>query len=539
MPSRRDLVPWLVWGTLMVVVTVVLVQLRDTIDQVHVILVYLLVVLGASRSGGRLLAFPLAIVGFLLIDYYFQFPYNDFTHDKPLDLVALVSFLMTAFVATDLLVRANTQATEADARAVEIASLARLGSETLSAGRAEDALARIADVIKSTLKVAECSITAWDPEAGFTSPTRGAVAVPVADEPLFRRAIESPAPIWVRASGEVVRSPGSDQRGPEAADLVQRILMPLSVQARPVGLLEVTNDAPVALDRSQRRFLDAITYYAALAADRVRLVAEAEHAEALREADRLKDIVLASVSHDLRTPLTTIKALAQSEALQGNSSAAAIEEQADRLTRLVSDLLDLSRLKGGGFAANPELNTAEDLIGAAVRQTRGLFGERQLRTIIDLDSPALVGHFDFAQSLRIVCNLLENAARYSPPTQPIELAAQREGAQLVFTVSDRGPGVRDEDLARIFEPFFRAADAVPDTGRAGLGLSIARTLAELQGGSVTYTPRAGGGSVFALHLPATELRFDALEQTGVIPSDTSAAASTTSSRTSTPRSAGA
>ena len=148
----------------------------------------------------------------------------------------------------------------------------------------------------------------------------------------------------------------------------------------------------------------------------MRLVAEAEHAEALREADRLKDIVLASVSHDLRTPLTTIKALAQSEAMQGNKSAAAIEEQADRLTRLVSDLLDLSRLKGGGFAAMPELNTAEDLIGAAVRQTRGLFGDRPLRTVIDLDSPALVGHFDFSQSLRVLCNLLENAVRYSPST---------------------------------------------------------------------------------------------------------------------------
>jgi two-component system sensor histidine kinase KdpD len=294
--------------------------------------------------------------------------------------------------------------------------------------------------------------------------------------------------------------------------MVHRILMPLAVQGRPVGLLEVSNTTPVELDSSQRRFLDAIAYYAALASDRVRLVAEAEHAEALREADRLKDIVLASVSHDLRTPLTTIKALAQSEALQGNSSAGAIEEQADRLTRLVSDLLDLSRLKGGGFAAHPELNTAEDLIGAAVRQTRGLFVERPLRTIIDLDSPALVGHFDFSQSLRVLCNLLENAARYSPASQPIELAAKRDGGTLVFTVSDRGPGVREEDLLRIFEPFYRARNATPDAGRAGLGLSIARTLAELQGGSVTYAPRPGGGSVFALRLPATEVRLDALEQ---------------------------
>src|SRR4029077_13689596 len=126
---------------------------------------------------------------------------------------------------------------------------------------------------------------------------------------------------------------------------------------------------PVHLDAGQRRFLDAIAYYAALALDRVRLVAEAERAEALREADRLKDIVLASVSHDLRTPLTTIKALAQSEALQGSENAAAIEEQADRLTRLVSDLLDLSRLKSGGFSIVTGLNNAGGVICGAVTPT--------------------------------------------------------------------------------------------------------------------------------------------------------------------------
>jgi two-component system sensor histidine kinase KdpD len=293
---------------------------------------------------------------------------------------------------------------------------------------------------------------------------------------------------------------------------VEKIVIPLAVQGRMVGTLRLENDTPVSLDPAQRRFLDAITYYAALALDRVRLVAEAEHAEALREADRLKDIVLASVSHDLRTPLTTIKALAQSEALQGNASGAAIEEQADRLTRLVSDLLDLSRLKGGGFAAKPELNTADDLIGAAVRQTKGLFANRSLRTVIDLASPTLVGHFDFSQSLRVLCNLLENALRYSPANECVELAARRDGDTLVFSVSDRGPGVDPADVTRIFEPFYRSSNSPPDAGRAGLGLSIARTLAELQGGSLEYARRPGGGSIFSLRLPATELRADALEQ---------------------------
>ncbi len=473
-PTRQTLRPWAVWLGVIGVVTALMVVARAEIAQPHVVLVYLLVVLFASASAGRALGITLACLGFILIDYYFQPPFGQITVGKPVDWLALVAFLVTAFVSTQLLSRAQAEAEEARRRTVEVASLARLGSETLSAGRAEDALARVAEVIGSTLGMSECVIRPSDGDVGegkldpYTSPPDGPV---------------------------------------------KRIVMPLAVQHRVVGSLELRNETPVQLDAAQLRFLDAITYYAALAVERVRLVAEAEHAEALREADRLKDIVLASVSHDLRTPLTTIKALAQTAAMQGNKSAGAIEEQADRLTRLVNDLLDLSRLKGGGFAARPELNTAEDLIGAAVRQTRGLFADRPIRTLIDLDSPVLIGHFDFSQSLRVLCNLLENAVRYSPPSEPIELAAHRDGKSLIFTIADRGPGVDEADVGRIFEPFFRAKGASPDAGRAGLGLSIARTLAEIQGGSVTYTPRYGGGSIFALRLPATELRADALEQT--------------------------
>jgi two-component system sensor histidine kinase KdpD len=482
MIRRRDVLTWIIWIALMLISTLVMIRVRDRIDQVHVVLVYLLLILGASTFGGRLLAFPLAGAGFLLIDYYFQQPYGQMSSAKPLDWLALTSFLLTAGVATHLLVRAQTEAEEAQRRTVEVASLARLGSETLSAGRAEDALARIAEVIRTTLGMSQCRIVAGNGESAAA----------------------------VVGSGRNVRPIANGLRNNQ--DPVQTILIPLSVQGRTVGTLHIGNDTPVHLDPAQRRFLDAIIYYAALAIDRVRLVAEAEHAEALREADRLKDIVLASVSHDLRTPLTTIKALAQSEALQGNSAGAAIEEQADRLTRLVSDLLDLSRLKGGAFAAHPELNTADDLVGAAVRQTRGLFADRPLRTVIDLDTPALVGYFDFSQSLRVLCNLLENASRYSPPNEAVVLAARRDGDMLVFSVSDRGPGVTPPDVARIFEPFYRAKASAPDSGRAGLGLSIARTLAQIQSGSVEYAPRAGGGSEFSLRLPATELRPDALDQ---------------------------
>jgi signal transduction histidine kinase len=109
-------------------------------------------------------------------------------------------------------------------------------------------------------------------------------------------------------------------------------------------------------------------------------------------------------------------------------------------------------------------------------------------------------------------NFLENAARYSPPSESVELSARRDGDELVFSVSDRGPGVAEADRGRIFEAFYRSAGSAPDAAaRAGLGLSIARTLAHIQGGSVAYSPRPGGGAVFELRLPASELRADALE----------------------------
>jgi len=282
------------------------------------------------------------------------------------------------------------------------------------------------------------------------------------------------------------------------------VLVPLQVEGRTVGVLRIVDRQPMVLDAARRRFLSALAYYAALGVERVRLVAEAERAEALREADRLKDILLASVSHDLRTPLTAIKALAQAAAERGDESAQVIEEQVDRLSRFVGDILDLSRLKGGVFPVTLEPNTAEDLVGAVTRQLQPLLAGRAVTTAIDISQPALVGRFDFVQTLRILNNLVENALRYSPSGAAVELSVARHGEVLAFSVADRGAGIPAEDRERVFEPFFRAASSPPDVGRAGLGLSIARRLAEAQGGRLRYEPRPGGGSVFILELQALD-----------------------------------
>lgn len=235
------------------------------------------------------------------------------------------------------------------------------------------------------------------------------------------------------------------------------------------------------------------------------LFERARNVAVLRESVRARDAVIASLSHDLRAPLTTIKALSHDIAADGDDRALTIEEESDRLHALVADVLDLSRLSSGAAQLIIEPNEAEDLVGAALQRVSGTSSGRQIRVRLDESHPLLFGRFDFAQTLRVVVNLLDNALKYSPPAAPVDLAVRREGQWLAFAVSDRGVGVPPSERERIFEPFYRPPGVPADVHGAGLGLSIARVLAEAQGGSLGYAERDGGGSVFTLRVPAMDV----------------------------------
>ena len=250
----------------------------------------------------------------------------------------------------------------------------------------------------------------------------------------------------------------------------------------------------------------------ALGAERERLSAASERADTLEQSNRMKDEALAMVSHDLRTPLTTIKGLAHEIADAGDERAEVIEEEADRLNAFVGKLLDLSRVTMGTAALDIQPNEAEDLLGAAAQQAQG-FG-RELTFHIEPSDSMLFGKFDFVQSLRVLVNLIDNAAKYSPPDAPIDVGARRVGGELCFWVGDRGPGIRAEDRNRIFEPFFRRRVDNTDSAGAGLGLSIAKSIAEAQGGRLTFAPREGGGSLFTLTIPAIDLTSDGMSLDG-------------------------
>jgi len=486
-PERR----WpsaLLWTAIFLFSTWVMVGAQGEITEAHVALLYLLVVLGGSSGGGRAVGFTLAVLAFISIDYYFQPPYGRFEISKRPDWMVLIAFMATAMVATQLLARANRKTDEARRRAEEIDRLAALGAETLSTGSAAQALTAIATVVRDTIGTDTCEIWVHDEDA-------------------------APSRLAAQAGAGLIPEPPPAADSAHAAD--ERVkVVPLSAHARSVGTLVLRHHAPVVLDDGATRFLSALAYYAALGIERVRLVAEAERAEALREADRLKDALLASVSHDLRTPLTTIKALAHDIAGDGDERAATIEQQSDRLNRMVADLLDLSRLNAGELPVRAELNAAEDVVGAAIQQVSAAFAGRELRTSIAWTEPVLVGRFDFVHALRILVNLLENAHKYSPRAQPVDIELARVGPMIQISVADRGPGIPVAERDRIFEPFYRPARSTPDAGSAGLGLSIALRLAMAQGGTLRYEDRAGGGSVFRLALPAVaDATMDALAET--------------------------
>jgi two-component system sensor histidine kinase KdpD len=172
---------------------------------------------------------------------------------------------------------------------------------------------------------------------------------------------------------------------------------------------------------------------------------------------------------------------------------------------LVDDLLDLSQLAAGEMSVQSAVNTADDVIGAVLQRVEPSFPGRVVETQLADPWTDLVGHFDFVHTMRILTNLLENAAKYAPPGTPIRLRAWRDGAELRFAVEDAGASIADDDRDRIFAPFVRGRSPAPGIRGTGLGLSIARRLAEVQGGRLTYEPSAEARSRFVLSLPAADI----------------------------------
>ena len=498
------------WVLIVGLVTIGLIAVRAALDKSHIALAYLLVVLIGASQLGRRAGIGLALLCFFAFNFFLLPPYHTLVVDDQRDWLVLLAFLLTSVIAAQLLYRVQNEAAIARARSLEVDRLSALGAESLTAGRAEDAISAIAQVVQSTLNLSSCEIFLSDSvhvqfrlvglstKPGYALPAESpttnvfdyiaehsAVAVERIDSSVHVLSIEHPTAIetpWIQRDAKV-------------------IVIPLIVRTRSVGLMRLSDETRIYLGPEQRRFAQALGYYAALGVERVRLMAEAERTEVLRATNQLKDSFVAAVSHDLRTPLTTIKGLAH-EMRAADDRAAVIEQEVDRLNHFITDVLDLSKLNAGEVNVNLELNTAEDLVGAALAQVAGLPGGKEIKVTVPAGA-VVVGRFDFVHSLRCLVNLIENALKYSPATTPVEVAVEENNAAMRVSVLDRGPGIESSHVPRIFEPFVRFYDA--KTSGAGLGLAIADRLAAAQGGRIVYQQRDGGGSIFTLELPSARI----------------------------------
>jgi len=289
--------------------------------------------------------------------------------------------------------------------------------------------------------------------------------------------------------------------------------LPLATERKTFGVLAVDlPDKDLAV--AQRDLLETFARQAALVLDHIELRAAAEQGRLLAESERLSRTLLNSISHELRTPLAAITSatstLSSNEASEElrRTMISEIQEASERLNRIVSNLLDVTRLESGQIRPRLDWHDARDLVHATLQELARELAAHPVQ--IDLPGEPLLAWFDFSLIQHALANLLLNAATHTPAETLIEVRARLDENNLVLSVADRGAGVAPEALPRIFDKFFRAANA--PVGGSGLGLTIVKGFVEAHGGSISVENRPGGGAIFTLRLPQSE-KIPVLEPT--------------------------
>jgi two-component system sensor histidine kinase KdpD len=293
------------------------------------------------------------------------------------------------------------------------------------------------------------------------------------------------------------------------------LYLPITTADRVVGVLEVTGTPGGRFGREDEHLLTSFANQAALALERARLADEAARASALAQSDELKSALLAAVSHDLRTPLATIKASTTAlldPAVDWNRTEReeflrAIDEETDRLTQMVGNLLDLSRIEGGILRPNKEWydlsEVVQDVAGRMAARARQ--SGHVVATEIPPELPLV--HFDYIEITQVLVNLVENALKYTPPGTTVTLAARQVPGAIELAVRDNGKGIAPADVPHLFDKFFRAdrSGRVPGTG---IGLAIVKGVVEAHGGRIWVESRVGAGTTFFFTLPLPEAADD-------------------------------
>jgi two-component system sensor histidine kinase KdpD len=464
------------------------------LDVRNLALVFLMAVLGSAVTSGLWPALYACVASALAFNFFFLEPRYTLTIRDPESVVALVVFLIVAVTASNLAARLHRQAAAARQRARMTDELYQFSRKLAGTGTLDDVLWATAYQIAAMLRV----------RVVILMPESDTLAVKVGyppDDTLVDADIAAARWAW-----EHKQAAG---RGAYTLPGAKRLYMPLRTGRTPIGVIGLDNDKPgPLLTPEEQRLFDALADQAAVAIERIQLVADVEAAKLAAEADRLRTALLSSISHDLKTPLAGI--LGAAGTLNDYAAAlpdvdrselvSTIIEESERLHRFIGNLLDMTRLESGAMQPNASLHFPGDIVGSALRRASRLLARHKLDVALPADLPML--RVDAVLFEQVVFNLLDNAAKYAPPASTIAIQGWRDASHVVVRVVDEGPGVPAVDLERIFDSFYRVrkTDHVP--AGTGLGLSICRGFIEAMGGSISATNRTDrSGAVFTIRLP--------------------------------------
>ena len=440
---------------------------------------FLLAILVVSANWGLRYALLMAVVATLAYNYFFLPPLLHFTIADPQNWVALVVFLITALIASQLSERARREALESNQRRQEVERLYAFSQQLLLADNVFGLLNSVPGYIVESFGVGGAALFLENKQKTYFSDIALQTSLPVEE-------LKS-----VCGRGEPMRD---RQRG--------ICLMPLHLGVRSIGSFGITGC------NLSRETLEAIGSLVAIAIERAGTMEKLSRAEAARESDRLRSLLLDSVTHEFRTPLTAIKASAEtlmSEAKldrpQLQELLAVINEESDRLNRLVGEAAEVAQLDARQVELRFEPHRIRQAVDLAVQESKHALEHHPIEITVPDSLPSV--KMDLDRIIEVLAQLLDNAGKYSPPDSPIHITADVRGGQLVTSVADHGPGIDDIEQAMIFEKFYRGRDQRLSIQGTGMGLAIAKAIVELHGGTIGVTSQVGRGSVFYFSLPLT------------------------------------
>lgn len=472
--------------------TLVAFVLSPFFEPTNLAMIYLAGVVAVALTNGRGPSIVATVLGVAAFDVLFVTPYGTFAVSDSQYLLTFMIMMLTGLVISELASHVRSHSQRQRDRELRTAVLYALSRELSTLPTREAVIEKSRRMIQQALDV-DAWIVRPDAEhqTGFLGPADN--LPPSTDVGVVR---------WVfdhdRAAG----------RGTDTLPGTATTYLPLTVSSGVMGVLGVrphSSETPYGI--AQRELLQALAGQVAGALERCELAELAERTRLQMETERLRNSLLSTVSHDLRTPLATITGAASTLAGQSHLDesqrrelADSIVDESDRLNRLVTNLLDLTRLEANAIRLHKELQPIEEVVGVTLGRLERSLREHRIALQIDPDLPPVA--IDALLMQQVLTNLLDNAVKYSPPESTVDLKCRRAGNSMVIEVADRGPGLPEGEERRIFEKFYRV-EGQPRTG-SGIGLAICRGIVELHGGTISAMNRPGGGSVFHVSLPLSE-----------------------------------